>query len=179
MQRKIIGLVGRSRVGKDTVARLIKQLLPETDFEIHHIAKPLKDSIASMYRLSSEQLHGNLKDVVDMRYGHSPRELCTIWNYKLTHLHGPRFLVHRLFESLDENHKNNIIIPDVRFCHDCYEVRRRNGILVKVVRTRSPVLLSEEDHIDQLSADVTIENDSTLEILKNKVNECIIPLVKS
>lgn len=181
MNRSIIGIVGRSRVGKDTTARILRELLlpHERPFEVHHIAKPLKDSIMSMYHLTEEQLHGNLKDVVDMRYGHSPRELCTIWNNKLTNLHGPRFLIHRFFEAQDVPSSKGLIIPDVRFCHDSYEIRRRGGLLLKVVRTKFPLQLPCENHIDGLSADITITNDSDVESLHKNIKDNVIPLIKS
>lgn len=131
-----------------------------------------------MYGLSHEQLYGNLKDVVDLRYGHSPRELCTIWNTKLTHMHGPKFLVHRFFEMQDAN-PANIIIPDVRFCHDCYEIRRRQGILIKIVRTKFPLHIEGEGHIDALAGDITITNNSSLESLQKTIKDQVIPLIKT
>lgn len=180
MKRNIIGILGRSRVGKDTTARIVRELLGSTiPYEIHHIAKPLKDSIMSMYHFSEEQMHGNMKDITDMRYGHSPRELCVIWNKKLAHLHGPTFLIHRFFEEYEQNVATNIIIPDVRFPHDCYEIRRRGGILIKVVRNRFPLQRAEEAHIDQLGADVTISNDSDIETLQQNILEYVVPLIKT
>lgn len=193
MQRSIIGILGRSRAGKDTMATILCELLtkktPERTFEIQHIAKPLKDSITSMYSLTEDQMHGSLKDIVDMRYGHSPRELCMIWNNKLSHLHGSTFLIHRFFEkhdidqskpssSLRSSH-TSLIIPDVRFAHDCYEIRRRGGILVKIVRNRFPMQLDQENHIDQMGADISISNDSDMDALKQNIIDQVIPLVEA
>lgn len=181
MKRNIIGILGRSRVGKDTVAKIIKDVLePTIPFEIHHIAKPLKDSVMGMYHFTSEQMDGSLKDVIDMRYGHSPRELCIIWNNKLSHLHGSTFLIHRFFEESDKRNDANIIIPDVRFPHDCYEIQRRGGILLKVMRVKTLFLRTEEAHIDQLPANYIIHNDSTsMEELQQNILDNVIPSIKS
>ena len=182
MAQNIIGILGRSRVGKDTTAHILRDELykiTKPTFEIRHIAKPLKDSIMTMYHFTEEQMHGNMKDVVDLRYGHSPRELCGIWNHKLSHLHGPRFLIHRFFEIHTPIEFTNLIIPDVRFCHDCYEIRRRGGILIKMVREKFPLQLEDEKHIDGLSGDVTISNDEDIESLQNKIKEHVLPLIKT
>lgn len=133
----------------------------------------------AMYQFTEDQLHGNMKDVVDMRYGHSPRELCGIWNHKLSHLHGPKFLVQRFFDTHDPTTFPNLIIPDVRFSHDCYEIRRRGGILVKVVREKFPLQLEDENHIDGLVGDVTIANDANIETLQKRIREHVVPLIKT
>jgi dephospho-CoA kinase len=179
MKQNIIGILGRSRVGKDTTARILRDTFGSIPFEICHIAKPLKDSMMAMYQFSEDQLHGNLKDVLDMRYGHSPRELCAIWNHKLSHMHGPKFLIHQFFEAHSPHNFPNIIIPDVRFCHDCYEIRRRGGLLLKIVRSKFPLQLDDENHIDRLTGDVTIANDSDIETLQNKILEQVVPLIKA
>jgi hypothetical protein len=66
---RIIVLCGKSRSGKDTAALFLK----EYGFLRVAFADKLKEHCRSMYDLSSEQLHSNLKDEIDPRYNVTPR----------------------------------------------------------------------------------------------------------
>lgn len=177
----MIGILGRSRVGKDTVANLIREMSP-VPFQNMHIAKSLKDSLQSMYDLSNDQLWGISKDIPDMRYGGmTPRELCSAWQKKLFNMHGHDFLIKRMLIQYDNSHKPhpNIIIPDVRHPHDCYEIKKRNGIIVKIVRTPNTIILSSEDHIDKMHGDITLHNKSSIENLRVQIQRKVLHLIKT
>ena len=62
----IIGLTGKARSGKDTVAAHLQEA-----YKSHHywFSKPMKDACRSMFGWGDEHLYGELKEEVDQRYG--------------------------------------------------------------------------------------------------------------
>ena len=71
MYPKIIGLVGRSRVGKDTVAEYIIEQFNE--YKIERLSNPLKKAVCNLYNFTPEQVESNQKEEIDKRYGFTPR----------------------------------------------------------------------------------------------------------
>jgi len=68
----IIGLIGIKRSGKDTFADYIVE---KYGYEKYSFAGPLKDACKIMFCLNNEQIDGNLKEVIDPRFGISPRHM--------------------------------------------------------------------------------------------------------
>jgi len=75
------------------------------------------------------------------------------------------------------NYNDNIIITDCRFPNEVYGIKKRNGILVRVVR---PSKISTSTHPSETSLndfkdwDYTIINDGNLEDLKHEVKKMLI-----
>jgi hypothetical protein len=69
----IICLIGQKRVGKDTVASMIKSLYP--NFKTIALADPIKDIARIMFNFTEEQLYGNEKEVLDPRWNITPRQV--------------------------------------------------------------------------------------------------------
>ena len=63
----IIGITGKARAGKDTVADLIKSRLGDRCHTIA-FAKPIKDFCKRMFDWNDEQVYGFLKEAKDRRY---------------------------------------------------------------------------------------------------------------
>lgn len=170
----LIGLLGRSRSGKDTVAHILLDALKPTNYRLRHISKPLKDALKSMYGYDDSHVFGKMKDVRDLRYDKTPRDLCHEWNQKLASMHGPDFLVRRTFDDYDAHVQigeqvPHWIIPDVRYPHDCDAIQARGGIIWKITRADLPFKLSHEDHIDRLDGDACIQNSADINALRESV----------
>lgn len=160
----IIGLLGRSRVGKDTVAAALVSALGSA--KIVRLSQPLKDAVRALYAFTEEQLETDAKEVVDVRYGVTPRaaiqELCG----HIMKEHGVDFFTRRLYANVGGGDGGGgdggcIVIPDVRYAHDIAEIRRRGGIVVKITRDLAAAgyaLHPWEAAIDTMESDVVIEN---------------------
>jgi hypothetical protein len=155
----IVGLVGRSRVGKDTVA----SMLP--GFTVKRLAQPIKEACQALYGF--EDLESDAKEQIDHRIGLSPRHAMVDLTLFMQAQVGPKYFVNKLFESWDG--KGDIVIPDVRFSHDIEEIKRRGGVTVKVTRIEGP-LHSWEDHIDSLACDFHVTNSGSLGDLRTQVD---------
>jgi dephospho-CoA kinase len=168
---RIIGILGRSRSGKDTIANIIKDYY--TDYQICRFAQPIKNALKEIYGFSFNQLENDEKEMIDMRYGLTPREaMQEMTSYYLTK-HGPSFFSDKVFSLVDNNIATKIIIPDVRYSHDLVQIRKRGGIIIKVIRSELSIQHLTENHILDLEGDYTITNDSDIISLENKVYNII------
>lgn len=155
----IVGLVGRSRVGKDTVASML------TGFTVKRLAQPIKEACHALYGF--EDLESDVKEQIDHRIGLSPRMAMVDLTRFMQAQVGPKYFVNKLFESWDG--QSDIVIPDVRYLHDIEEIKRRGGITVKVTRIEGP-LHSWEDNIDSLACDFHVTNSGSLGDLRAQVD---------
>lgn len=69
-----LALFGVARSGKDTVAEYLQST---HKFELCAFSTHLKETLRKMFNLSTDQLYGHLKDVVDTRYSATPRQFMT------------------------------------------------------------------------------------------------------
>lgn len=168
----LIGLMGRCRSGKDTVASILMDLLQPNPYELVHIADGLKAAMRMLYGLHPSQLHGQSKDICDPRYGQSPRDICTLWGKFLMQTHGADFLTQRMFSQYDPRITSpGWIVADVRYQHDIDAIHRRGGVVWKVERTSLPFKLEQEAHIDNLLVDGVIRNNADLGALRTEIIE--------
>jgi hypothetical protein len=146
----IIGLVGRARSGKDTVALMM------TSFQIRRIAQPVKDSLKSLYGWDNRHIEGPYKEVIDPYVNKSPRQAMIDTAERVKRESGQDFFIKMLLDTWDGK---DLVIPDVRFQNEIDAIRRYGGVLVKVVREGCSAFVSE-DHIDDLVTDYTVHNTS-------------------
>lgn len=164
----LIGIVGRKRSGKDTLAGFIRKMSPGT--RVLSFAGPLKQACKHAYHLSDEQLDGT-KDVIDHRWGMTPREMM-------------KSLGVAYFRSRDEEHwtknmsfrleglKNvTVVISDIRFQNEAAFVREHGGVLIHLSRDLES---NSDDHVseqttDAIECDHYIRNDGSLEDLRANV----------
>ena len=87
--------------------------------------------------------------------------------------HGPSFFSDKVFSLVEKNVATNIIIPDVRYSHDIVQIRKRGGIIIKVIRPELSIKHTVENHIGDLEGDYTIINDTDIISLEQKVFDII------
>lgn len=158
----LIGLVGRSRVGKDTVASFFSDT-----HEVLRLAKPIKDACKAIYGWDDSVLETDLKEVHDARMGTTPRLAMIHMTQAIRTFTDPEFFTRRLFDAWDGT--TPIVIPDVRYDHDVREIHKRGGVTIKVTRPGCPRHVAE-DTVDDLWTTFEVQNDGTVEELRAKVN---------
>lgn len=164
----IIGIVGRSRSGKDSVAEMIIALYP--NYHIQRLSTPLKKAICALYDFEVGQLEDDRKEVVDTQWHKSPREtIQSLTNYMMSYM-GYDFFTRRLYAKYDDKAiPRCMIIPDIRYKHDIDEIKKRGGIVIKVERNNNRINHLFENNVDNLVGDYTIHNKGTLEDLEAEV----------
>ena len=168
MVPKIIGLLGRSRSGKDTIAEFICHQHPE--YHIVRLSYSLKKAACCLYDYTMDQVESSSKEVIDPRWNKTPREtIQSLTQYMMGYM-GYDFFTKKLFNAYDQGkYSNYMIIPDIRYPHDIEEIHRRGGIVIKVERPNNPVQHEFENHIDTLYGTTTILNDQGIDDLHLKI----------
>jgi dephospho-CoA kinase len=188
----IIGLIGQKRVGKDTVASIIKEF--DNEYKCMALADPIKDIARIMFNFSEKQLYDAEKDVIDTKWYIKPRDFFEqfgtdimqfdIYKYLPTlesSVPQRKFWVLSLLSKLQENDK--VIITDIRGQHELEEVIKFNPN-AKFIRIIRPTVLSttndtthitqsEPNQIEDTYITETIINDGSLDNLKEKVKNIL------
>jgi hypothetical protein len=160
----IIGLVGRSRVGKDTVASFF-----EGTHQVRRLAQPVKDACKVLYGWSDVEVESAAKEERDPKWYLTPRMAMVHLTHAMRQCNGSDFFTKRFFETWDGQ---PVVIPDVRFSDDVKEIHRRGGITIKITRQGGP------DHafefaIDSLCTTYEVDNSGSIEELRAKIAKCL------
>lgn len=180
MEKKLIGLLGKKRSGKDTVS---DYLTKEHNYHRYSFAGPLKNAVKEMFLMDDEQVDGENKEILDERWGISPRRLLQIIGTELFHydIHqhtnenefdiGREIWVKRFELWYKENKEKKVVVSDVRFEHEVNKIREMGGEIWKIDR---PDIKSHDEHasekeMDTIVPDELIKNDSSIDSLYEKV----------
>jgi hypothetical protein len=168
---KVIGIAGPARVGKDTAADYLLEHLP-MGYVKYSFADPIKAMLLGL-DLTYEQLHGNLKDVVDERFDCTPRRMMqtlgTEWGRE--HVH-PLIWI----RAMDSLITNQAVIPDVRFENEADYIRE-NGILIHIVKNYDS-MAERHQHVSENgikvdTRDLVVRNRGTLEEYRTYLAEVL------
>lgn len=162
----LIGIAGPARSGKGLLANVILEEFTRQELRarIRSFADPLKRITGEFFSLDPDQLWGERKDQVDLRYGWTPRHALQQLGDALLALDpkiivlGPRSPIHA--QGLDA-----VIIQDVRNPEEAREIRARGGFVAKIVGRRPPVSGAghrTEARFEEIEADVVIINNRSL-----------------
>lgn len=171
----IIGIVGRRRVGKDVVA----SYLAGWGYENRKFVGPIKAALKALFDLSHDQVEGDLKEVVDQRWGVTPRQLMQFFGtemmqYKLPELLpdlGRTYAVKRMFLS-DTMESKPFCISDVRFQHEVDAIHVHGGITIHLHRNTDLTTVDRhqsEAGIDALQCTYDIDNTGTIDELHEAI----------
>lgn len=185
---QVVALVGRSGSGKSTAARGILERIPTADQ--FAFAWRLKEIVGDLYGLTTAQLHGAERHLVDPRWGMTPRRILQRFGTQVGRAVHPETWTRYLFERelADHGHVELAVIDDVRFRNEVAAIKARGGITIRIVRPglarwpwlRVPwlrrLLLGEhasEASVDSLPVDHEITNDGTPADLQRLVLELL------
>ena len=158
---KIIGLAGRARSGKDTVATLFTKT-----HRVVRFAQPIKEAVKALYGWSGIAMETDIKDVIDPNWGVSPRSAMVHVAQTTRMFIANDFFVKRLFDSWEGD---AIVIPDVRYKHEVDAIHARGGITIKI--TRDGVHKHDiEFTVDELETTYEITNNGTLDSLRRQID---------
>lgn len=161
---RIIGLVGRSRVGKDTAANFLEHM-----YTVRRLATPVKKACREIYGWDIDRLETNDKEVLDPRWNTTPRRAMVHMTESIKQFMGSDFFTRRFFETWDGT---PVVIPDVRYKGDVDEIHKRGGITIKVLRIGTPYH-SFESEVDTLRTTFEVRNDETIDEFRSKIMEIL------
>lgn len=159
MAPKVIGLAGRARSGKDTVATFF-----EGTHRVVRFAQPVKDAVKALYGWNDDDVETGIKDQVDPKWGLSPRSAMMHMAQTTRMFACNDFFVKRLFDTWDGA---PIVIADVRYKHEVDAIHARGGITIKI--TREGITRHDSEFtVDELETTLTMTNDDTLDGLRRQ-----------
>jgi hypothetical protein len=164
---RVIGITGRARSGKDTVADMIKDHIGGTRYSF---AKPMYDMMTALGMDFKSPDWDGQKEKPIPGVGKSPRQLLqtlgTEWGRNCVN---PDFWI--FFAKMQLDYASKLIVSDVRFDNEADWVREE-GVLLRVVRANTEEVNPHvsEAGVTPRESDVLIRNDGTLEDLRRLVN---------
>lgn len=178
---KVIAICGFKRSGKDTVADYVSKAY---QYEKRKIADPLKKVCEYLFDLSYEQTDGNGKEVVDERWGVTPRQIMQffgteVMQYRMADLipsMDRKFWIKRFVnDSAEYCVSKRIVVSDLRFLHEFSHVKEAFGaktVVFRIINNRVEQNDQHESEKEWLSipADYVINNDGCLEELHSKID---------
>ncbi len=173
---KLIGLTGKARCGKDTVAAM----LAEYGYEGWAFADHLKSTLAHLMGEDVKLYHHDVHKEREVSWWPvSRRRAMQDFGNGLRKIFGESFWVDLLFSRWEDRSYPNLVVKDVRYDNEAQAVLDRLGVMVHVVRPGHEGLkgaaaqhVSEQGVSDDL-VDYVIHNDGTLADLRCKVHDFV------
>lgn len=177
---RVVALCGARRTGKDTIANY---LVFKYGYEHIKITSPLKDICKVLFQFTDEQLETDLKEVVDTRWGVSPRQVMQfvgtdMFQYKIQELLpqvGRHFWINSLVEAIRGQPGKRFVISDLRFHHEMGGLSLFMPFIIKVItdriqqnKTDSHVSECEQKEIKE---DILVTNNNKIEDLYKKIDD--------
>lgn len=175
----LIGLIAKKQSGKGVMAN---HLVGAYGYIKYSFASPMKEMSKILFNWTEQYVNGDLKEVIDDRWGISPRQFLQFFGSDIMQFSlpnkFPEYKMKRnhwvqLFNMWYQNHqKENIVIDDCRFIHEIDYIKKNNGITIRIIR---PNLNNIDQHIsemelEQIQTDYNVINDSTIENFYEKID---------
>jgi hypothetical protein len=156
----IIGLGYKARSGKDTAAAYLRD---HFGFVPVAFADALKRACAEIFGLSHEQLYGDQKEVEDVYWRDTPRNILQkVGTECLRHGYADDVWIHALGRKVKNNPETRWIVTDVRFPNEANAIRDWGGRVVLVSRPSAPKPATDK-HASETAMDAYTGWDYTLD----------------
>ena len=171
-QAPLIGIAGRARSGKDTVANFIVAAIGGYRYSF---ADPIRAMLAPLGVDMSDPYWQARKEEPIPALGVSPRRMMqtlgTEWGRQLIN---PDLWLIMAHQRLLQNGPG-MIISDVRFDNEAAWIRKHGGRIIHVIRpdTKAVEAHASEDGIEMQDTDARLFNSGTLEELQLSVRELL------
>ena len=163
---RIIAICGKTRSGKDTVAKYI-----EFKYKYQHkkISDCLKKGVSELFGFSYTQLENNDKDKIDPIFNITPRDAMNfigthVFQYEIQKLlpdSNRCFWIDRLLRSLDND--ASIVISDLRFLHEVEKLSNHDLTIIRIDRSNTIDQTNYyKSELLDIEEDLRIDNNSTL-----------------
>ena len=161
----LLGLVGKKKVGKDEVYKIIKAaLLP---YEVRRIgfADSLKEEVACATYTTINYINEHKDNF---------RLILQGWGTDFKReLQSKNYWIIKVANKIKELPDNicYVVFPDVRFLNEAAFIRELGGYIIRIDRPNNPDVLSPDLHpseyeLEKIQQDYTIINNGSLEDLK-------------
>lgn len=168
----LIGLSGRARSGKSTVADILECV----GYTQVAFADALKGAAAVMFGIDEACFYDDdRKEKIIPHWGISPRQMAQrLGTEGGRNVFGKDLWIKRLEQTLSDLHglyTANVVVTDVRFDNEAEWVRSKGGAMINMVRPGAPSVTehASEGGVSSHLIDAVIYNDGSFEELEAKV----------
>lgn len=160
----IIGISGPAQSGKSTLAGEFRRLVEFRGLPFHE--KPFAGPLKAMLAVLGVDISERAKNVVDARFGVTPRVLMqtlgTEWGRNLN----PDCWLNVWRSQLPDD--SWVLVPDVRFDNEADAIRSMGGKIIHVIRKQTAEMASVPTHqseagITKHKSDIIFRNDRGIE----------------
>ena len=186
-----IALSGKASSGKDTVAKIIVDLLYMHRTQVDALANPMKHIIQIMFPQCSEECLFGASEYrstiiseayLDKNGHHLTYRQALLDIGAFARSYNKDIWLHALVDGAKKDTTVHII-SDVRYRNEFDFFKKRQFTMIRIKRTDHTKIddpsETEQDGISDDEFDYTVDNNSTLENLQNKVSDIILHLQKS
>lgn len=178
----LLGLHGKAGSGKDTVAEMLRDALPEGTTTIRSFATPLKEVAKIKFRLTDEQVNtqeGKKEMVEDLNL--SVRQLLELEGTEAArNIYGDDLWLWHMGQELEAANKSGykvVIIPDARFENEAQFIKHLGGVIIGIERDLEEELATtthaSAQPLPEELIDVQLPNDGTLDELSYRVKDLV------
>lgn len=176
--KPLIGLIGFKQSGKSTAAN---HLVAKHGYYNELFASSLKnDLMHGLFGMNHAQVEGHLKEVVDEKYGMSPRQIMQLVATDWFRSQWPNFWVDKAWRSLEDKFGKVFNVPivfsDVRFKNEEKLIRDKGGIIVRVVRlgqVSNDLHISEREQLEIKADHTIIAADGEVDIIQRDMDAIV------
>lgn len=190
----LIGLSSKARHGKDSFAAMLAvefQEQEQMNFVALAYADELKNDLIKNFGLTRDQLYGTLKEIPDERFVKpnnddgfwTPREIMQEYGQWCRKIE-PNHWVRRLYEAIDRERLDNVIITDIRQMNEIQPIFDRKGYHIRITRENADKITNSnhetETALDEKNyrIDFHIDNSGTLDDLRRAAKGTVKALMK-
>lgn len=179
----IIGLSGKKRAGKTTLAKYVEK---KYEFRRLAFADALKDVAAILFGLTWDQQYGDSKEEKDpINHGYTPRQILQKLGTDVFRKSFPDAFpefgspwVHKLKTTIERNPDKNYIIEDCRFPDEVEFIKSLGGMIINIER-KTNVLDDHASENQMLDLDYMILNESDEQAMFDQVDTIMMDIEES
>jgi hypothetical protein len=167
MNKKIFAFCGLKESGKTTACNAVMGHFKNYGIEKMSFASPIKESARMIFNFSNDQLYGDSKEVVDDRYGLTPRYVLQKLGTEIGRNFDQDIWIKNLFTRIERSKASIILIDDCRFLNESIYLKSNGAYILGIKRPGvTPDNHQSEkelyDNWDDMVHD-TLVNDSSIE----------------
>lgn len=164
MKGKLIGIVGKKGVGKDTMADIL--ISSQHNCTKLSFAEPLKKIVVELFLLEwDDVLDHHKKDSLLPQWNKTPRQLLQWIGTDIfrTHVQDDIWILHlqSRIAKLRQSHPSlHILVTDVRFQNEADCIRKLGGVIIRIVPSSSSPIKNPHLHTNNDTHSSETEQDS-------------------
>jgi len=176
----IIAFTGKKYSGKDTCSDI---LVSKYGFIKKSFAEPVKKACKNIFLLTENQVNGTEKEVLDGRWGCSPRVIMQKVATELfrdelkKHINIPESIwIYGMRLFLQQNKDKNIVISDLRFPDEAKMIKEFGGVIISLHRNNDNQPDNHPSENYNILGDYCIDNNGDVDTLKENLKTILLTL---